>query len=85
MYAMGVLGAPMFVMLRRGAPLTPRETAFFGGLAALSLANVQACLMRPHAFAMTVLLWHGATVAGAAAVCAWMGRRWLRWPVFTTR
>ena len=35
---------------------------------------------RPHAFAMTVLLWHGATIAGVTTLCASMGRRWLRWP-----
>jgi hypothetical protein len=80
-----VLGAPMLVMLRRGAPLTPRATAFLGGLAALSLANIEACLTRPHAFAMTVLLWHGVTVAIAAAVFVWIGRRCLRWPALTVR
>ena len=75
-----VLGAPMLVMLRRGAPLTPRATAFLAGVAALSLANIEACLTRPHAFAMTVLLWHGGTAALIAFLCAGMGRRWLRWP-----
>jgi len=78
-----VVGAPLVWMLRRGAPLTPRATAFLGGLAALSVANIEACLTRPHAFAMTVLLWHGSTVAFVAALCAMMGRRWLRWPAVT--
>lgn len=80
--AMGavVLGGPMVWMLRRGAPLTPRATAVLGGLAALSIAHIEACLTRPHAFAITVLLWHGVTIAVAAALFAWMGRRWLRWP-----
>ena len=75
-----VLGGPLLWMLRRGAPLTPRVTAFLAGLAALSVANIEACLTRPHAFAVTVLLWHGGTVVVAAAVFAGMGRRWLRWP-----
>lgn len=77
------LGTPMIWMLRRGAPLTPRATAFLGGLAALSFANIEACLTRPHTFAMTVLLWHGGTVAVGTALFAWMGRRWLRWPALT--
>ena len=75
-----VLGVPMLMMLRRGAPLTPRTTAFLGGLAALSLANIEACLTRPHAFAMTVLLWHGFTVAIVVALFVLTGRRCLRWP-----
>jgi len=80
-----VVGAPLVWMLRRGAPLTPGLTAFLAALAALSFANIEACLTRPHAFALTVLLWHGGTVAAVAALCALTGRRWLRWPDMTTR
>jgi len=80
-----VVGAPLVWMLRRGAPLTPGLTAFLAALAALSVANIEACLTRPHAFALTVLLWHGGTVAAVAALCALTGRRWLRWPDLTTR
>src|SRR4029453_17867947 len=43
-------GAPLVWMLGHGGPLTPRATAFLGGLAALSVANIEACLTRPHAF-----------------------------------
>jgi hypothetical protein len=80
-----VVGAPLVWMLRRGAPLTPGLTAFLAALAALSFANIEACLTRPHAFALTVLLWHGGTVATVAALCALTGDRWLRWPDLTTR
>ena len=80
-----VVGAPLVWMLRRGAPLTPGLTAFLAALAALSFANIEACLSRPHAFALTVLLWHGGTVAAIATLCALMGHRWLRWPDMTTR
>ena len=80
-----VVGSPLVWMLRRGAPLTPGLTAFLAALAALSVANIEACLTRPHAFALTVLLWHGGTVAAVAALCALTGRRWLRWPDLTTR
>ena len=48
-------------------------------------ANIEACLTRPHAFALTVLLWHGGTVAAVAALCALTGGRWLRWPTLATR
>jgi hypothetical protein len=80
-----VVGAPLTWMLRRGAPLTPNLTVGLAGLAALSFANIEACLTRPHAFALTVLLWHGGTVAAIATLCAFMGHRWLRWPDLTTR
>jgi hypothetical protein len=80
-----VVGAPLAWMLRRGAPLTPGLTGFLTALAALSFANIEACLTRPHAFALTVLLWHGGTVAAVAALCAVTGRRWLRWPDLATR
>ena len=80
-----VVGSPLVWMLRRGAPLTPRLTAFLAASAALSFANIEACLTRTHPFALTVLLWHGSTVAAVAALCALMGHRWLRWPDITTR
>jgi hypothetical protein len=80
-----VVGAPLVWMLRRGAPLTPGLTAFLAALAALSFANIAACLTRPHAFALTVLLWHGSTVAAVATLCAFMGHRWFRWPEITIR
>jgi hypothetical protein len=80
-----VVGAPLVWMLRRGAPLTPGLTGFLAALAALSFANIEACLTRPHAFALTVLLWHGSTVAAVAALCTLMGRRWFRWPDMATR
>jgi hypothetical protein len=80
-----LVGAPLAWMLRRGAPLTPGLTAFLAALAALSFSNIEACLTRPHAFALTVLLWHGGTVAAVAALCALTGTRWLRWPEMTTR
>src|SRR6266849_5678148 len=53
-----LVGAPLAWMLRRGAPLTPNLTVGLAALAALSVANIEACLTRPHAFALTVLLWY---------------------------
>src|SRR5438132_3427528 len=79
-----LVGAPLVWMLRRGAPLTPHLTVGLAALAALSVANIEACLTRSHAFALTVLLWHGGTVVAIAALCALMGHRWLRWPEMTT-
>lgn len=80
-----VVGSPLVWMLRRGAPLMPGLTGFLAALAALCFANIEACLTRPHVFALTVLLWHGSTVAVVATLCAFMGQRWFRWPEITTR
>jgi hypothetical protein len=75
-----VLAAPLVWMLRQGAPLAPRLTAFWVGLGALSVANIESCVTRPHAFAMTILLWHGGTMAVMTMLSVAVARRWLRWP-----
>jgi hypothetical protein len=80
-----LVGAPLAWMLRRGAPSTPNLTVGLAALAALSFANIEACLTRPHAFALTVLLWHGGTITAIATLCALMGHRWLRWPDMAPR
>src|SRR4029078_927520 len=61
------LGAPALwalavAMLRRGAPLTPISTSVMVAVRALSVANLEACISRPHAFTGTVIVWHGLTV-----------------------
>jgi hypothetical protein len=48
-------------------------------VAAVSLANVEACVSRVHAFTATVIVWHGATAAlvmiGFMALGPWVLRR----------
>jgi hypothetical protein len=34
---------------------------------------------------MTVLVWHGVAMALTAALFAWLGRRFLRWPTWSPR
>jgi hypothetical protein len=67
-------------MLRRGAPLAPASTSLLAGLAAVSLANLEACVTRSHAFTVTVLVWHGMTSMLVIAVVVASGRRLLTWP-----
>jgi hypothetical protein len=73
-----VLSVPLIRMLRRGAPFTPRSTALLAGLGALSIASIEACFARPHDYTVTVIIWHGATLAFLAAALAWTGRALLR-------
>lgn len=75
-----VLSVPLMRMLRRGAPFTPRSTAFLGGLGAFSVASIEACLARPHDYTATVIIWHGATLALLAGALTWTGRALLRSP-----
>ena len=74
----GALWAAMAPMLRRGIPMTPRLTAWLGAGAALSLANVVACLTQPHAFTSIVVLWHGGTVVLLLAISSAAGPRVFR-------
>jgi hypothetical protein len=73
------LWALAVVMLRRGAPLKPALSSLLAGVAALSVANIEACLTRPHAFSITVLLWHGLTMALLIAILMQAGRGLLTW------
>jgi hypothetical protein len=73
LWALGV------AMLRRGAPMTPRVSSLLAGVAALSVANLEACLSRGHTFTITVLLWHGMTTAVLVAAFAQLGPGLLIW------
>jgi hypothetical protein len=76
----GALPAVALVyMLRRGAPLTPRMTLALAVLSAAALANVSACLVRPHETSITVLLWHGTTVLALCGVAGLLGTSVLKW------
>ena len=75
----GALWATAMAMLRRGAPLAPRTSALLAGVAALSVANVETCLTRPHTFSVTVLLWHGLTIVLLVLVMTRAGTRLLAW------
>jgi hypothetical protein len=69
----------MAVMLRRGAPLTPRLTAALGGLAAAGLGNFCLRLAYPEDVNVMLLVWHlGAVLAVSALACA-AGHYLLNW------
>lgn len=69
----------MVAMVRRGAPLTPRLTAFLGALAAAALAYVGLRLVHPQDAAFMVLVWQFGSVALFASVVGAFGRRLLCW------
>ena len=69
----------MITMVRRGAPFTPRLTAFLGALAAAALAYVGLRLVHPQDAAFMVLVWQFGSVAVFAAVLGALGRWLLPW------
>jgi hypothetical protein len=70
-----VLWGVASAMLRRGAVLEPRVTSVLAALAAVSLANVEACISRVHGFTATVIVWHGLTAALVMSVLVVLGPR----------
>lgn len=74
-----VPAAAVVVMVRRGAPLTPRLTASLGALAAAALAYVGLRLVHPQDAAFMVLVWQFGSVAVFASVIGLFGRWLLPW------
>jgi len=69
----------MAVMLRRGAPLTPRLSTLLGGLAAAGLGNLGVCVTH-HAYGnVLVLVWHAGIVVALTMIVGLAGRRLLNW------
>jgi hypothetical protein len=69
----------MAVMLRRGAPLTPRLSALLGGLAAAGLGNLGVCVTH-HAYGnVLVLVWHVSIVVALTVIVGSAGRYVLSW------
>ena len=68
------------VMLRRGVPLSASTTGALAALAALGAANLEACVTRPHAFTITIVVWHGLTAVVLLTFLVSVAPRLLPWP-----
>jgi hypothetical protein len=73
----------MAFMLRRGAPLTPRLTMAFGGLAAAGIGNFGLRFFHPQDASMMVLVWQMGTVFVLTVLAGWAGRLLLDWKSLT--
>jgi hypothetical protein len=69
----------MTVMLRRGAPLTPRLSLLLAGLAAAGLGNLGVCVTHHPYGNMFVVVWHVAIVVALTVISGSVGRRLLNW------
>jgi hypothetical protein len=79
MMAGAVPAIVMIVMLRRGAPLTPRLSTLLGGLAAAGLGNLGVCVTHHSYGNVFVLVWHVAIVVSLTVAVGSAGRRLLSW------
>jgi hypothetical protein len=67
------------IMLRRGAPLTPRLTAALGGLAVAGLANAGVRIVHPEDVSIMLLVWHIGAVMALSALAGAAGRYFFNW------
>ncbi len=75
----------MAVMLRRGAPLTPRLSSLLGGLAAGGLGNLGVCVTHHTYGNVLVLAWHLGIVVALTLIVGSAGRRLLNWQALVER
>jgi hypothetical protein len=73
-------GLVLYLMLRRGAPLSPRLTIALAALAAAGLANFALRFFHMQDAALMVLVWQVGSVALIAMLAGLGGHRLLRWP-----
>ena len=73
----------LWIMLRRGAPLTPRWTAALAALAAAGLGNFCVRLGHPEDVTVMLLVWHAGGVIVLAALASVAGRTFLNWRSIT--
>lgn len=71
--------AVLWVMLRRGAPMSPGLTGLLGALAAGLFANFSACISLPHQSFLVALSWHGGALLLLALIGVVGARLVLRW------
>jgi hypothetical protein len=80
-----VPAAAITIMLRRGAPLTPRLTATLGGLAAAGMANAGVRIVHPEDVSIMLLFWHAGGVMALSALAAASGRRFFNWSLLISK
>jgi hypothetical protein len=66
-----VLTVAVIAMLRRGAPLVPRLTLVYAGMAVAATVNLGLLVLHEGDVSMMLLVWHTAYIAGLAAIGAW--------------
>jgi hypothetical protein len=74
-----MIGLVLVVMLRRGAPMAPRLSLMFAGLAVAATVNVGLLVLHQGDVSIMLLVWHTAYVAALGAIGTLVGPLLLRW------
>jgi len=69
----------LWLMLRKGAPMTPRMTVALGALGAAGLGNFCVRLGHPEDVSLMLLVWHVGGVFLLTAITSFAGRTLLSW------
>jgi hypothetical protein len=69
----------VMLALKRGAPANPTLAGAVAGLAAGGLGASLYAIFCPIDNPLFVATWYSLAVGLVTLVCAWLGRRWLRW------
>jgi hypothetical protein len=75
-----VLTVLVVAMLKRGAPLVPRLTLIFAGMAVAATVNLGLLLLHEGDVSIMLLIWHTGYVAALAAIGAWVAPALFGWP-----
>jgi hypothetical protein len=75
-----ILTVMVIAMLRRGAPLVPRLTLVFAGMAVAATVNLGLLVLHEGDVSIILLVWHTGYVVGLAAIGAWIAPALLGWP-----
>lgn len=74
-----VPGLTIALMLKRGAPLTPKLSTSLAGLAAAGIGDFGLRLFHPEDSGLVVLVWQLGTVFMLSLLAGWAGRYVLNW------
>jgi hypothetical protein len=78
--AAAVLTLVLVVLLKRGAPLVPRWTLVFAGMAVAAAVNFGLLVLHEGDISFMLLVWHTGYVLGLAAIGAWVAPALFGWP-----
>jgi hypothetical protein len=79
-----ILTVVVIAMLKRGAPLVPRLTLVFAGIAVAATVNFGLLVLHEGDVSIMLLVWHTGYVVALAAIGAWVAPIFLGWPRRTT-